>query len=233
GDVVVTMSNHTCDRYVKRGVDPARLKVIPPCAPPPALAPKDRQATFRKAHDLGDARVVVFPGDYEVSSGAETVARAAAAIVRENPDAKIVFACRPKTARSAEAKAALTKILERENVAQYTHHLGEIDDMGTLLSVASVIAFPVDDLYGKVDLPLVLLEALALGVPLVLARGGPLEEIRAARFVAARDADALAREISDLLKSPGLLPDHGRALYLARFRPGVVAAAYDDLYDTL
>ena len=233
GDVVVAMSDHTRARYAKRGVDPTRLRVIPPCAPAPAMASKEQQARFRATHGLGDSALVVFPGDYEVSSGAETVARSAAAIIQENPNTRIVFACRPKTARSAEAKAKLVELLMREKVAEYTHHLGELDEMATLLSVASVVAFPVDDLYGKVDLPLVLLEALALGVPLVLAKGGPLEEIAAARFVAPLDSRGLAREISDLLRSSTDLADHGRALYLGSFRPGVVAAAYDDLYDSL
>ena len=232
GDVVVAMSEHTRKRYLAAGADPALFRVIPPCAPPPARASKERQAAFRQEHDLGDSPVVVFPGDYEVSSGAETLARATKAIALKNPNVKIVFACRPKTARSAKAKARIEAILSTENVAEYTRHVGELDGLATLLSLASVVAFPVDDLYGKVDLPLVLLEALALGVPLVLASGGPLEEIAAARFVDPRDAEALAREVTALLDSSGELPEHGGALYLDRFRPGIVAAAYDDLYDS-
>jgi phosphatidylinositol alpha-1,6-mannosyltransferase len=233
GDVIITMSEHTKKRYVVEGADTARIRVIPPCAPPPTRASKEAQLAFRLEHVLGHSPVVVFPGDYEVSSGAEVVAHAAKDIVKKNPNVKIVFACRPKTERSAEAKARIEAILSSENVAEYTRHVGELDGLATLLSIASVVAFPVDDLYGKVDLPLVLLEALALGVPLVLARGGPLEEISAARFVAPRDSIAVADAVNALLESPAELPDQGRALYLGRFRPGIVAATYDDLYDHL
>jgi phosphatidylinositol alpha-1,6-mannosyltransferase len=233
GDIVITMSEHTKKRYVVEGAAAELLRVIPPCAPPPRRASKEEQLAFRLAHDLGDSQVVVFPGDYEVSSGAEVVARAIPNILAKNPDTKFVFACRPKTAASTEAKSKIIAILAEQNVAETARHVGELDGMATLLSLASVVAFPVDDLYGKVDLPLVLLEALALGVPLVLARGGPLEEIRAARFVAPRDAGGLAYEVNALLDSPAELPDHGRALYLGRFRPGIVAATYDDLYDNL
>jgi glycosyltransferase involved in cell wall biosynthesis len=233
GDIVVTMSEHTRKRYAVEGADPNWLRVIPPCAPPPTRATREAQHAFRLEHGLGDSPVVVFPGDYEVSSGAEMVARATKAIVQDHPNTKVVFACRPKTARSADAKAQIMTILADDKVAECTRHVGELDGLATLLSIASVVAFPVDDLYGKVDLPLALLEALALGVPLVLARGGPLEEIAAARFVPPRDAVAVAHEVTELLRSPAELPDHGRALYLGRFRPGIVAAQYDDLYDHL
>ncbi|MGH7285664.1 MAG: glycosyltransferase, partial [Polyangiaceae bacterium] len=137
------------------------------------------------------------------------------------------------TSRAASAKKKIVALLENEKVAEYTRHVGEVASLAPLLSISKVVAFPVDDLYGKVDLPLVLLEALALGIPLVLARGGPLEEIQAARYVPPKDAAALATEISQLLESPGDLPHKARSRYLQAYRPGVIAAAYDDLYDAL
>ena len=105
--------------------------------------------------------------------------------------------------------------------------------MAALLAVSSVVAFPVDDLYGKVDLPLVLLEALALGVPIVAARGGPLEALSSASFVDPEDDAALAVEVARFLLEPAAAhaaASAGAALFAARFAPRVAAAAYDDLY---
>ena len=90
-----------------------------------------------------------------------------------------------------------------------------------------------DDLYGKVDVPLVVLESLALGVPLVLARGGALEGVGSARFVAASDPGALAVELVKLLTdaaAAGALAERGRREYEANFSPRVVAAQYEELY---
>jgi phosphatidylinositol alpha-1,6-mannosyltransferase len=105
-----------------------------------------------------------------------------------------------------------------------------------LLGTASVVAFPVDDLYGKIDLPLVVLESLALGVPLVLARGGPLESVETARFVEPGDARELAIELVHLLTNEAASRDlatRGREAYEARYSPRVVAEQYDALYDEL
>ena len=146
---------------------------------------------------------MLYPGDYEVSHGAATLARAVAAIVRKVPAARVVFACRAKTPKSAIARAAVENDLRAAGLLDRTRHAGEVDDMAALIAASSVVAFPVDDLYGKVDVPLVLLEALALGVPIVAARGGPLEALSTARFVDPDDDQPLAAELTRFLLDPG------------------------------
>lgn len=228
GERVIALSAWTRDRLVRGGADARQIVVVPPCAPVPAVP----QGAARRARERlglpGDAPLVLFPGDYEVSTGARTVGEATGAIVRAVPEARIVFACRPKSKRAAIAKEALAAVLGKN--ADYTYHVGEVPDMGALVAASSVVVFPVDDPWGKVDVPLVLIEALALGVPMVLADGGPLEAVSTARFVAPRNAAALAREVVHALAHGGDI-DGGRALWRARFSPDVVAAAYDDLYD--
>jgi glycosyltransferase involved in cell wall biosynthesis len=70
----------------------------------------------------------------------------------------------------------------------------------------------------------------------VLAKGGPLEAIDAARFVEPQDGERLAREVLRILQRSGEgleMAERGKALYAARFEPRVVAAEYDQLYDEL
>ena len=95
------------------------------------------------------------------------------------------------------------------------------------------LAFPVDDLYGKVDVPLVLLEAIALGKPVIVVSGGPLVEIACARVVPPNDDAGLAREIAALAADETLRAELGKcgeALHRARFSPEAVAKAYSALY---
>ncbi len=233
GDVVVTMSEHTRQKFLDVGVDAKKILTIAPCAPPPIAATRDEERALRKELDLGDGPVVTFPGDYEVSTGAETVARAAKAITLAKPNVRVVFACRPKTPKSKEAQAKIVALLDAAGVGSSTRHVGELPLLAPLLSISKAILFPVDDLYGKVDLPLVLLEALALGVPLVLASGGPLDEIETARYVAPGDSDALASETLALLEHPGELPSRSRVRYMQLYRPITVARHFDDLYAAL
>ena len=64
-------------------------------------------------------------------------------------------------------------------------------------------------------------------------RGGSLEAIGTAAFIDPGDADALARETLRLIEDEAAahaMGERGKELYGARFRPAVVAVAYDDLY---
>jgi phosphatidylinositol alpha-1,6-mannosyltransferase len=154
--------------------------------------------------------------------------------VRAVPEATFVFACRPKTRGAVRARAELEAELGRERLADRARHVGEIDDMPALLAASSVVAFPVDDLYGKVDVPMVLVEALALGVPVIACSGGPLETVTSARLVEPADPDALADAVLRLLLSASAAREasaKGKALYQRKFSPAVVAAAYDELYE--
>lgn len=235
GDVVVVLSEHTRGGLLGAGVSPDRIRVIPPCAKPPADL-RAEASRIRARHRLGDGPIVLYPGDYEVSQGAHTVAAATSAIVAKVPGVTVVFACRKKTAAADEAQRAVERELDRRHVSAHARHLGEVTDMAELLAVSSVVAFPVDDLYGKVDLPLVLLEAMALGLPIVVAGGGPLEALDFAPKVEPGDPRGLAEHVVRLLvreNEARTLGDVGKNVYDARYTPEAVATVYDQLYETL
>lgn len=234
GDAIVALSEHTRARLVGAGVSASVVRVIPPCARPPSQGHDRREV--RQRLGLGDGPLVLYPGDYEVSRGASTVAASVAEVARRVPGVTFVYACRKKTAAAEDAQRRVEGELSARGATARVKHLGEVADMGELLAIADVVAFPVDDLYGKVDLPLVLLEAMALGLPIVVAHGGPLEALDFARFVDPGDGGALASHLVELLEDPEAarrLGDAGRHAYLTRYTPKAVAARYDALYDEL
>jgi glycosyltransferase involved in cell wall biosynthesis len=173
--------------------------------------------------------VFVYPGDLEVSSGAETVARAVAPIVLALPTAIVVFACRPKTAEAPRIESELRARLGAKSV-RFTREV----DLPALLARSSAVLFPVDDLYGKVDLPISLLEAMRLGVPVVGLDSGPLADLRETVRVPAKDPGALAECAVRLVKDR-LFRDTtiraGQAAVGERYDARVVAAAYERVYD--
>ena len=236
GDVVVALSEWTRASLIGGGADSARIRVIFPCAAAPAEPSVESVQQTRARYRLGAARVVLYPGDYELSSGAATFADSVKALAPQAPDVLFVYACRQKTPGAAEARARVMAQLSGAGLTERVRHVGEIDDLPALMAASSAVAFPVDDLYGKVDLPLVLLEALALGVPLVLARGGPLETIASASFVDPGDGPGLASAVLALLAREEDARAHarrGKELYARSFTPAAVAARYDDLYEEI
>jgi len=232
GDVVIALSEFTRGRLLGAGVT-RDVRVIPPCARPLRVPSLEEIRRVREYYKLGDGPVILYPGDYEVSTGAGTVAAAVRHIKSMSPDARVLFACREKTPRSVETRAKLEAELILAGLSDMTRHEGNVPDMAPLVHAADIIAFPVDDLYGKVDIPLVLLEAMAARKPIIVCRGGPLGMLNHAPAVEPEDADALADEIRKLLESPMLaahIGQRGEDLYHARFSPRIIAGAYDSLF---
>lgn len=229
GDVVVAQSRWTRARILESAPG-LRVEVVPP--PVDRIAPRDpeaRRALRRQLCIPDGAPILVFPGDLETGGGAEAVAAAVGPLVGELPDAFVVFAYRNKTPRSEPAARALARRLDPSHV-RFTSTLA---DVLVLVAESAVVLFPTDDLWGKVDLPIVLLEAMALGVPVVALDHGPLADLEGAVRVARGDAAALVRQSVELVTNPehrGRVVDAQRETIRRRHQAEVVARAYEELY---
>jgi glycosyltransferase involved in cell wall biosynthesis len=236
GDIIVAQSRSTAasiaTAFRAAGRTAPRVEVIPPPIGPLRERSPAEIRGVRQALDIPDgAPVFTYPGDLEVSRGADTVARAVAPIVRELPHAIVVFACRRKTPDAPRIERELLARLDPRSV-RFAHEV----DLPSLLGGTTVVLFPVDDLRGKVDLPIALLEAMRLGVPLVVPGSGPLADLDGVERAASGDAAGLARVAIWLALDAdrrAALVATARAAVGHRFDAAVVARAYERLYDEL
>lgn len=206
------------------------LSVVPP--PVAALVQPTSDAIAAARAELGigpGERIVLYPGDLEVSSGADVTQALVKPLCERFPDAVVVFAYRNKTPRAAERAATLKQLLQGQRV----RITDRVASMHALLAASDIVIFPVDDLWGKVDQPIVLLEALALGVPCLVLDRGPLRDIEAATKVAAIDTRPWLDAITQLLGEGNVRAAAiaaGCAAAARVYAPGVVARAYEAIY---
>jgi glycosyltransferase involved in cell wall biosynthesis len=237
GDALVAQSTWTRDRIVEAsgrvGVNLPVVDVIPP---PVAAVPEPPEAEvgrLRRSLGIDEGRpVFIYPGDLEHGSGAREVAAAVEPLVRVLPGAVVVFACRAKTPRAPEVQAELQGRLDPEHV----RFVGDGYALPTLLAASDVVLFPVDDLYGKVDLPISLLEAMCLGVPVVTPDEGPLADLKSVARAPLGATDVLVRVAVDLVMDRGRRDALVHAQWAeveARFTAERVARAYEGVYDRL
>ena len=235
GDIVVAQSTWTRGQVLSAVGDPERfdVRVIPP--PVAAIEPRssDARAAARQALAIDpDAPVFIYPGDLETSSGAEAVAALVEPLVGAVPGAVVVFACRAKT---REAPVIAERLAARLD-ARHVRFAGEISDLLALVAEARAVLFPVDDLWGKVDLPIALLESMSLGVPVITLDHGPLSDLESAVRVPLGDSAALL-EAAVAMAHPGdarsRVIDEQRAQVRRQFSAEAVAAEYEALYEVL
>jgi phosphatidylinositol alpha-1,6-mannosyltransferase len=228
-DRVVALSAHTTARLARAGVPAV---TIPPALASPVVEPAAIEAA-RARHRL-PASYVLYPGDLEFGDGARTFVRAAAVA----PEIGWVVASRPKTPRAREAREVLEA--EARAAGAPVVWLGEVGDIHAVVAGARVVALVSDTLHAKMDWPLVLLEALALGVPVLVARDTAAAELAvsgAATVLPHGDPAALVAAAHEWLSRPvesAREASAGAARWVRETcAPAAVARAHEALYDEL
>ncbi|NRA35487.1 MAG: glycosyltransferase family 4 protein [Polyangiaceae bacterium] len=234
GDVVVAQSRDTETRIVeaceRRRVTPPRLQVIPP--PVAAVPTPDAEEVRALGEQLGipvGAPTLVYPGDLEISCGAEKFASLIEPVHVLLPDTHFVFACRMKTA----AAGAIQQDLQARFPGSYVHFAGELPSLPVLYGLTTAVLFPVDDLTNKVDLPIALLEAMSLGVPVLAASRGPLQDLHGSERLPLDPLDGWAHAAHRLVTDVGhaqQAAEAGRVAVGRYFSAERVAASYESLY---
>lgn len=235
GDVVVAQSEWTRARFEEAGGEPGGLPelcVVPPPAPPWISPSAERRAAARALWDIPeDAPLFLYPGDLEVSRGAARVGELIEPLLTRLPRAHFVFAYRDKSAAADGHAEALRARFGRSNV----HFQKNVPDIHALVAAATAILFPVDDLYGKVDLPIVLLEAMAEGTPVVALDEGPLAGLAGAARLP-WEPSAWIERASSLAQDSGSharLREDGERAITTIYAAERVARAYERIYQRL
>lgn len=229
GDRVVVQSEWT-RRNLQQHLPALDLRVILPSAPEveaPAEAAMD--ALREKLRIPRGAPVVVYPGDLEFSRGSQHFATLIESLGPERRDTVFVYACRAKT----EAAGAVALALEQRLAKHDVRFAGELDSLLPLLALARLVVFPTDSAFGKVDIPIALLEAMRLGVPVVSFDFGPLVELEGTVQVPLADTGALTEATRALLDHDAeheRVSAAQRAFLSNRLDPRRAADAYEQLY---
>lgn len=240
GDIVVAQSRDTRDRLlagwaadVAGREKPPRIEVIGPPLGSIRIPTLDDTSAVRRELGLGlDVPILLYPGDLEVSHGARLVKAAAVVMAQRHPTAVVVFAYRDKTSNAVQIASELLRELNPSRVRL----VRETRNILALIRTSAAVLFPVDDLFGKVDIPIVLLQAMALSTPIVTYGQGPLADLEGVEVVRTGDpfalADAALALIDDYDRRSRCVDAQKHALE-RNHDATRVAAAYEALYDEL
>jgi glycosyltransferase involved in cell wall biosynthesis len=235
---IVVLSEHTQRRFLEAGIAPARMRLVRPAVPELTPLPPERVAGARKRLGLPEQRpLIVYAGDLEFSRAAD-LALDSLIDAPQALDACLVMACRTKTPAARARAAVLQQRAERGGVAARVLWFGETPFIHDLLAVADLVTLPADTLYAKMDVPLVLVEAMALGRAVLVGMGTPAEELANAGGAVAvatqRDAvSAMTRTLLEDVARRSALGSAARALARRDYDARSMTAAYEAIYDEL
>ncbi|HEU5008795.1 MAG TPA: glycosyltransferase [Jatrophihabitantaceae bacterium] len=222
-DLVVAVSEHVAAELCAHRYPAARLRVIENAITP---LPVHERSRARRRLSIPDAsRVVVSLARFAPQKRHDLLIEAWRST---RADAVLLLAGDGPTRVDVERSVVAA------GLAQRVHLLGERQDPDWLLAAADIAVLSTD----WEGLPVSLLEAMSVGVPVVASRVGGVAEVLAdaACLVEPGSAGALASGLNALLDDASAraeLAARGRTLVASRFDPQRMFAAYRQLYDGL
>lgn len=233
-DRVVVTSDSGRERLIAAGVGRDRVARIYPGVEIPAQQP---------GPPLERRRSLLFAGDldHEVGERLIEVARA----LEQRPQWRLEIATRPKGEDHARVRRRLDEVLGPAQAAGRVRLLGEVPSMAELFDRAALQLYLASHAHNKVDIPFVLLEGMARGVPVAVVDAEPVGELlgvaRAAgldiglsldprRFASA--AEAIGATLDDTSRLVAMA-ESARALARERFSAAEMAASYRHHYEEL
>jgi glycosyltransferase involved in cell wall biosynthesis len=222
-DRVVSVSRDSAQRSLDEGVAPRKVFTI--------WNGIDVERFAYNGPRAGGPAVMV--GRLSPEKDAETLVRATALVVREDPSFRLEIAgdgaCLPD----------LSRLSGELGLDEHVRFLGEVADIPALLAQASMLVLP-----SLIEgIPLTVLEAMARGLPIVATRVGGTPEVvvegQTGLLVPPRSPAELATAMLRLLRDPALcarMGKLGRERVERRFEVRRMVADYERLYvglDTL
>jgi len=225
GDVIVPTSDATAIALATRGVDARKMARVP--APFAHVTEVVRETNAPR--DL-----LLYAGDWEFDDGVE---RTLYAFARMAPPRGVTphlaIASRGKTREAEHAEErARRKIASTTALRGRVTILGEVPSLLPWIAAARGVLVPASTTYAKLDHPRVLLEAMALGVRVIVGSAPSLAElVDDPRVGEIAESPSELREAMERCFELDPPPAEAVLRVLGNRRPSVVAARYRELYE--
>jgi len=175
-----------------------------------------------------DELLVVFTGNLIPRKGVDVLLRAFAQVLRDVPRARLALAGRVPIGSPVDYRARYQELADTLGISARVHFLGFVADVPPLVADADALVLPsLQEPFGRS-----IIEAMALGAPVVASRVGGIPEIiedgQDGLLAAPGDVDELAGALRQVLSDPALRDTlRRRALQKVRERFDVAVLTRD------
>ncbi len=238
GDSIVVQSDHSLNQLRKQNVQPAPIRIYLG-VDADSIFPAGDVSDLRQELQFGAKdKVVLYAGNYYLGCN-DILAESILSLLKRRRDLRFIFACRISQPIDLERKQRLKTIFETNGIADRITFFDTAKNIHSLIALCDVHIFPATTMVGKADIPLVLLETLALEKPVIVSDVPPLNEIMkddVGEIIPPGDAPGLVKAVETLLEDDTLRQakgKRGRQMVVREFGLGNYAKQYEKIYQRL
>ncbi len=173
-DRLVTYTDHSKQKLEEAGF--SNVERIYPGIDLEKFSPRPKDPETLRALNLSpDDFVVSYAGEYARLGATDMIADMLIRHSLHSPHPtplspfKFLFALRVKNEADRKKKEEIKEKFRRAGILDAIRFSDTVSDVAALYNVADIVTFPVADMAGKFDVPLVILEAYACGRPVILS----------------------------------------------------------------
>lgn len=232
-DKIIAVTTNVKVSLTKCGVAAGKIEVLPSCFDEKAFSTSAYDLAIHKKASAKNSKVrkVLFVGNVDKTKGLDIFLAAAKSILRTNPEVKFVI-----TLHEPIERLQSVRVFASRSLGSSVEVFGVVHNMAKLMASADVVVAPFRSTEGISDIPLVVLEAMALGKPIVVSNlEGVKEAIRDGEnglIVDINNHDELINAITNLLNNPALREEISNQAILCakRFSYSEISSRLSDLY---
>lgn len=165
---IITYSDYSKNKLEKLGIEKVQ-RIYPGIDLEKYQNQSKHLATLALFNLNQDDFVITFPGEYTRLGSIDEVLESFKKIEKRIPKARLVLACRVKNKRDLLKKQSIMKEIVGTKLERKIIFTDTFSDMPKLYNISDVILFPVHNMHGKFDVPLVIPEAQACEKPIVVS----------------------------------------------------------------
>lgn len=238
-DLIITYSDHAKEKLNSLGFK--NVKRVYPGIDMREYQKVEKDKDLMKEKNIFPEDFVInFTGEYTRLGAIDTVIESFIKVSEQVPQAKLSLAVRIKNQKDADKKKEVVKKLKGNGVLDRVSFFDNGSyKMALVYNLCDVSLFPVENMKGKFDIPLAVVEAMACEKPMILSDLPILKELTspASSVIIPRgDAQALSEAILDLYNNPEKREQMGkeaRKFVQERFDIRDIAAIYQKIYKIL
>lgn len=176
GDMLITYSDHAKNKLLSLGFD--NVERIYPGIDTHHYRKKEKDQELMKKYGFSDFDFIInFTGEYTRLGAIDDVVQSFIEVSKQIPNAKLSLAVRVKNQKDAEKKKEVVEIFKKNNLLQrVAFHDDGSYEMPDIYNLCDISIFPVQNMQGKFDVPLAVIEAMACEKPVIISNLPLLEE---------------------------------------------------------
>jgi len=229
-DKIIAVTTNVKNSLIDCGVNAGKIELVPSCYDEKAFSDSAVDLAIKKSFDAS-VQKVLFVGNVDKTKGLDIFLLAAKSILRINPKTKFIITLHEPVERLEGARALISRSL-----GSSAEVLGVVSDMAQLMASVDVVVAPFRSTEGISDIPIIVLEAMALGKPVVVTDlAGVREAIRDGEngfIIEIDNPNELANTVIDLLNNQSMREEIGNNAILCakRFSYSEISKKLSDLY---